>query len=75
MLPIISEIKINQQPAETWSFSSHVSLILISLRAHFQMDIISPENCYVKECMKETRKRKIEMEEGEVRENVLAALV
>ena len=32
------------------------------------MDIISPENCYVKECLKEMRKRKIEVEEDEVRE-------
>ena len=38
------------------------------------MDIISPENCYVKECMKETRKRKIEVEEDEVRERLLSYL-
>ena len=31
------------------------------------MDVMSPENCFVKECMKETRKRKIEVEEDEVR--------
>ena len=35
------------------------------------MVIISPENCFVKECMKETRKRKIEVEEDEVREKCL----
>ena len=38
------------------------------------MDMISPENCYAKECMKEMRKRKIEVEEDEVSGKVLYSL-
>ena len=32
------------------------------------MELISAENCFVKECIKETRKRKIEVGDDEVRE-------
>ena len=43
------------------------SSIYVDFFAPFQMDMISPENCYAKECMKEMRKRKIEVEEDEVK--------
>ena len=46
----------------------------IDIFAHFQMDVMSPENCFVKECMKETRKRKIEVEEDEVRKSFFIPL-